>query len=142
MDILETLTQIWNDYAGQVFLGGLLLMIGAIAKWRMFAKCDQPGIAAIVPIYDLIILLRIVGRPASHVWFFLIPGFNIYFLGKMLVEIAQSFGKYSVVEYVLAIVLAPLYFLNLGLAYNELYYGPVYGLKSEEMQARTAPSFA
>lgn len=142
MDIIETANHIWANYAGQVFLGGLLLLIGAIAKWRMFVKCDQPGVAAFVPIYDLVVLLRIVGRPASHVWFFFIPVFNLYFLGKMLVEIAQSFGKSSTFEYVLAIVIAPLYFLNLGLAYNEVYCGPVYGLRTEEMQNRTAPSYA
>lgn len=124
------------------FLGGLILLIGAVAKWRLFIKCDQPGVAAIIPVYDLIVALRIVGRPDAHVFLFLIPGFNIYFMVKLLIEISQSFGKYSALEYVLAIVLAPLYFLNLGLAYNELYYGPVYGMGREEMVARPTPEVA
>ena len=123
-------------------MGGFLLIIGAVAKWRMFAKCNQPGLASIVPVWDLIVTLRIVGRPVSHAWFFLIPVFNIYMLGKLLIEVVQSFGKYSVVEYILALVLAPLYFLNLGLAYNEVYYGSVYGMPREDMVSRPTPSLA
>lgn len=142
MSILDTLNYLWENHTGYIFMGGFLLIIGAVAKWRMFVKCDQPGLAAIVPVWDLIVTLRIVGRPASHAWLFLIPVFNVYMLAKLLIEVAQSFGKYSVLEYALALILAPLYFLNLGLAYNEVYYGPVYGLQREEMVSRSAPSLA
>jgi hypothetical protein len=142
MDILDQLNYLWENHTGYIFMGGFLLVIGAVAKWRMFVKCDQPGIAAIVPVWDLIVTLRIVGRPASHVWLFLIPVFNIYMVVKLMIELVQSFGKYSALEYALAIVIAPLYFLNLGLAYNEVYYGPVYGMNHEEMVNRAAPSLA
>ncbi|MBA4031751.1 MAG: signal peptidase I, partial [Planctomyces sp.] len=31
--------------------------------WKMFAKAGKPGWAAIVPIYNMIVMLEIIGRP-------------------------------------------------------------------------------
>lgn len=112
--------------------------IGAVAKWRLFAKCDQPGLASIVPIWDLIVTLKIVGRPTSHAWLFLIPVFNIFFGFKILIELAQSFGKTSIFDYVLVVLLNILYVFNLALAYNEEYHGPVYGLSIDQIRQRDA----
>ena len=112
---------------GVLMLIGLGLLIGAVAKWRMFAKCNQPGLAAFVPVWDLIVTMRIIGRPDSHILFFLIPVFNIYFGFRVLIEIAQSFGKNTVFDYFFVVVFNILYLLNLALAYNEVYYGSIHG---------------
>ncbi len=138
----NSLTLLWEDNPGIFLLLFFILLIGALAKWKMFVKADQPGLAAIIPIYDLVITMRIVGRPDSHAWFFIIPGFNIYFGFRVLIELVQSFGKYSILDYVLAIVFNMFYALNLGLAYNEVYYGPVYGHKLSELKARPTPQYA
>ncbi|MDG1262055.1 MAG: DUF5684 domain-containing protein [Flavobacteriales bacterium] len=123
---------------GVLMLVGLGLLIGAVAKWRMFVKCNQPGLAAFVPVWDLIVTMRIIGRPDSHILFFLIPVFNIYFGFRVLIEIAQSFGKNTVLDYFFVVVFNILYLLNLALAYNEVYYGPIHGRSKEEIQARKA----
>jgi len=123
---------------GILMLVGFGLLIGAVAKWRMFVKCEQPGLAAIVPIWDLIVTMRIVGRPDSHILFFLLPVFNIYFGLRILVEVSQTFGKSTIFDYILVIVFNIFYLLNLALAYNEVYYGPIFGHSKEELQARKA----
>ena len=41
---------------------GLVCLIG---MWKVFAKAGQPGWAVLIPIYNLIVLLRIAGLP----WF-------------------------------------------------------------------------
>jgi len=114
----------------------VILIIGAVAKWRLFVKCDQPGIAAFIPGYDIICTLRIVGRPVSHFVYFLIPGVNIIFGFKVLIELAQTFGKTGIVDYVLVVLFNVLYVLNLGLAFNEEYQGPVYGVSGDEIKQR------
>jgi hypothetical protein len=135
----EYIQQILNsENTGILILALFLIVIGAMAKWRMFVKADQPGLAAIVPVWDVVVTLRMVGRPAWHIVYFLIPLFNIYFGFRLLVEIAQSFGKTTVVDYIFAIVFNMFYLLNLGLAYNEEYRGPVYGVSMEELKAREA----
>lgn len=127
-----------NENTGILLLVVFLIVIGAIAKWRMFVKANQPGLAAIVPIWDVVAALRMVGRPVWHMVYFLIPVFNLYFGIRLLIEIAQSFGKTHISDYIFAVVFNLFYLLNLGLAYNEVYRGPVYGLSAEELRARNA----
>lgn len=132
---------IFNNSDGGIgiyFLVFLFLLIGAVAKWRLFVKCNQPGLASIVPIWDLVVTMSIVGRPKWHAWFFVIPVFNIFFAFKVLIELAQSFGKTSVVDYILVVVLNILYVFNMALAYNEIYHGPVYGQSIGQIKARAA----
>lgn len=130
-----------DEYAGYTFLCGFLIVIGSLGAARLFAKADQPWVAALVPIWNVIVVLKMVGRPVSHLAFFLVPFYNIYFFFRLCVELAQSFGKYSVIDYVLVSVFNVFYVLNLALAYNEEYQGPVYG-SAHAHRAQTADTLA
>ena len=44
------------------FILGFLVIISLVAQWRLYEKAGQPGIAAIVPIWNFIVFLKIVGR--------------------------------------------------------------------------------
>jgi signal peptidase I len=127
---------IMEENPGIFILVLFILFIGAVGKAKLFAKAYQPWIAALVPVWDLIVVLRMVGRPLWHAAFFLIPGFNIYFGFKLLIEIAQSFGKVSMIDAIFVCFFNVFYVLNLGLAYNELYFGPVYGVDVKDVLAR------
>jgi signal peptidase I len=117
-----------NEYAGYTFLVGFLLVIGSLGAARLFAKSNQPWVAAFIPVWNVIVVLKMVGRPVSHLAFFLVPFFNVYFFFRLCIELAQSFGKYSIIDYILVSVFNVFYILNLALAYNEEYQGPVYGV--------------
>lgn len=110
-----------------VFLG----MIAASGAARLFDKAGQPFWHALVPGLNVVALMRIVGRPELHALWILVPGVNVYFVARWLIELAQSFGKTSVLDYVLVVLFNAFYVLNLGLAYSEEYEGPVYAKKSE-----------
>jgi Family of unknown function (DUF5684) len=73
------------------------------ALWKIFVKAGQPGWAAIIPIYNLYILLRVIGRPAWWLLLFVI-GVIIPFVGWILlivigiiiaIDLARSFAKSS-----------------------------------------------
>lgn len=100
--------------------------IAFVAQWRLYEKADLPGYASLVPVWNVIVFLKIMGRPAHHIFYFLIPGYNIYFLIKVYIELCHCFGKRSMLDYVLVILFNGFYILNLGLSYEEKYYGPVY----------------
>ncbi len=125
---------ILDDYAGYFALALFLTIIGAVGAAKLFAKANRPWLAAFVPIWNVIVVLRIVGRPASHIAYFLVPFYNIYFFFRLCVELAQSFGKYTVVDYVFVCIFNVFYILNLALAYNEEYHGPVYGKDLKNVQ--------
>jgi hypothetical protein len=132
----ELITKLMEDNPGYIMLAGFIILIGAIGKARLFAKANQPMLAALVPIWDMFVVLKMVGRPSSHFVYFLIPVYNIYFSFKVLIEIAQSFGKYTMTDAFFACFFNVFYVLNLGLAYQENYYGPVYGISLKDVQAR------
>lgn len=61
----------WLDGRAEflIFVAAFALVFAAIgivmliALWRVFTKAGQPGWAVLVPVYNLIILLRIAGLP-------------------------------------------------------------------------------
>jgi len=117
----------WELSGGVLMMIAFLALIGLGANARLFMKCNISGWAAFVPGYNVVMTMKIVGRPASHALFFLIPGFNVYFFLRTTIEIAQSFGKKTNVDFALAAIFNVFYVLNLSLAYQEEYKGPVYG---------------
>ena len=67
----------------------IILMIAGL--WKTFSKAGQPGWAAIIPIYNLIVLCQVAGRP---IWWFLLLliCFPIFYI-IICIDIAKRFGK-------------------------------------------------
>jgi len=120
---------IYTSFGDSIFVIVILFgFIGIVAQWRLYEKAGQPGIASIVPIWNFIVFLRLIGRPANHIFLFLIPVYGqLYLIPKVYIELCNSFGKRSIVDYVLVILFNGFYILNLGLSYDVEYEGPVYG---------------
>lgn len=72
----------------------LLIFIAWIAgMWKVFEKAGKPGWAAIVPIYNIIILLQIIGKPLWWIVLLLIPIVNLVVFIIVSMEVAVCFGK-------------------------------------------------
>ena len=76
---------------GIIYLAVVVLMIASM--WKVFAKAGQPGWAAIVPIYNIIVLLKIAGKPAWWVVLFLVPIVSLVIAILIYLGVAKSFGK-------------------------------------------------
>lgn len=63
--------------------------------WKIFKKAGKPGWAAIVPIYNIIVMLEIAKKPTWWILLMLIPFVNIIILIIMMIALAKSFGKGS-----------------------------------------------
>ena len=138
MDLLNSL-----NLDGGMALGALFVALVALAgNWRLYVKCGQPGWSVVVPGYNVVVAMRIIGRPASHALRFLIPGYNIYFFFRTMMEVASTFGKRSTLDHVLVCVFHVFYVLNLGLSEEEEYQGPVHGKLSRSNAQDTALSMA
>ena len=138
MEFLDTL-----KLDGGFALGSLFITLVALAgNWRLFVKCGQPGWAVVVPGYNVVVAMRIIGRPAKDALLFLIPGFNVFFFFKTILELAASFGKQGVLDSILACVFNIFYILNLGLSEDEEYQGPIYGTKYQTCQGSSPVAMA
>jgi len=71
----------------------IIWVVMVIAHWKIYEKAGKPGWAAIVPIYNLIVLLEIVGKPTWWILLFLVPCVNIVFLVWTTNLLSKSFGQ-------------------------------------------------
>jgi hypothetical protein len=80
---------------GMIFmLVWLAVMVAVIAgMWKVFTKAGKPGWACIVPIYNIIVMLEIVGKPLWWVLLMLIPLVNFVVLIIISIDMAKAFGK-------------------------------------------------
>src|SRR5260370_2750008 len=62
-----------QDYLMILLIVGVVLFAFAIAiRWLIFAKAGEPGWAAIVPISNTVVCIRLVARPRCHNFLLLI----------------------------------------------------------------------
>jgi len=72
----------------------LALVVALIAGfWKVFVKAGHPGWAVIVPIYNLIVMLKIAGKPVWWVILCFIPLVNLVIFLFISISIAERFGK-------------------------------------------------
>ncbi|QNM96151.1 DUF5684 domain-containing protein [Chitinimonas koreensis] len=72
----------------------LAIIVAVIAGlWKVFEKAGKPGWAALIPIYNLIVLLQIAGKPIWWIVLCLIPLVNIVIAFIVGIEIAKRFGQ-------------------------------------------------
>lgn len=118
-----------NAAAGLVGgLGGLIGLIFAVlviaGVWKIFSKAGQPGWAAIIPIYNIYVLLKIVGRPGWWLLLFFIPFVNIVIAIILNIDLAKSFGKSVFVWGILLLtIFSAIGYILLGFG-SSTYQGP------------------
>ena len=76
-----------------IVIAVIVAVVILVAWWKIFTKAGKPGWAAIIPIYNVIVLLQVVGRPIWWIFLFLIPVVNIIIEIIVILDLAKSFGK-------------------------------------------------
>ena len=71
----------------------IVAIVLVVAMWVLYTKADKPGWAAIIPFYNVYVLLQIVGRPGWWLILFFIPFVNIVVGIMVYIELAQVFGQ-------------------------------------------------
>lgn len=112
---------------------GFILIILAIvvfmiaAMWKIYVKAGQEGWAAIVPIYNTYILLKIVGKPGWWLLMMFIPFVNIVYAVWTYNMLSKSFGKDE--AFTVGLLLAGIVFFPILGFGDAKYLGP-YGDKA------------
>lgn len=90
-----------------VYFAVIILMI--VSMWKVFSKAGEPGWASIVPIYNVIVLLKIAGKPWWWLFLLFIPIVNLVIAIITYVALAQNFGKGG--GFAAGLILLPVIFL-------------------------------
>jgi hypothetical protein len=104
-----------------VFIIELGLMgLWLAGMWKTFVKAGKPGWAAIVPIYNFVVLVEIAGRPVWWVILMLIPCVNLVVMVLLCLDVAKAFGKSAG--------------FGIGLAFLSFVFYPMLGFGDAEYQ--------
>lgn len=76
-----------------LFVAAAIGIFMIICMWKVYSKAGKPGWAAIVPIYNIVVLLEIVKKPVWWLILLLIPIVNIIIMILIYVELAKAFGQ-------------------------------------------------
>ncbi len=71
----------------------VIIFLVIVPMWKIYTKAGQPGWAVLIPIYNLLVLLKIVGKPGWWFLLYLIPIVNYVFLIWTINLLSKSFGK-------------------------------------------------
>src|SRR5213594_271724 len=91
--------QMQETYAAQgmssiVLICWLAVVVLLIASmWKVFTKAGKPGWACIIPIYNIVVMLDIAGKPLWWIILYLIPFVSIIVAIIVAVAMAKAFGK-------------------------------------------------
>ncbi|PYJ61031.1 MAG: signal peptidase I [Verrucomicrobia bacterium] len=107
-----------------MIVGLLFALLIIVAMWKVFTKAGQPGWASIIPIYNLYIWCKIVGRPWWWILLMLIPFVNFIVAIILCIDMAKSFGKGAG--------------FGIGLALLGIIFWPILGFSSAQYQGAAA----
>jgi hypothetical protein len=106
----------------------VVAILEVAALWRIFTKADRAGWKALIPLYNLVILLEIVDRPWWWLFLWLIPGVSGIVFIVVCVELADLFGRNG--------------WFGVGLIVLTPVFAPILGFGSSRYRESKAPAHA
>jgi tryptophan-rich sensory protein len=104
-----------------VFFALFVLMI--ISMWKIYTKAGKPGWTSIIPIYNMIVQLEIIGKPLWWIILLFIPFVNIIVAVMVAYEFAKVFGKGA--GFTVGLIFLPFIFYPILAFGDATYKGPV-----------------
>lgn len=115
---LEVLMAMLAAYA---FFAFALAAFMIVVYWKIFTKAGKPGWAALIPIYNIVVLLEILKMPLWWLAMFFVPCLNLVAAIMIALRLAKAFGKDTM--FGVGIILLGIVFLPL-LAFGDATYQP------------------
>ncbi len=105
------------------------LLVGVVViagMWKVFVKAGQPGWACLIPIYNVIVLCKIGGKPLWWVILLFVPIANLVITILLSLAVAERFGKGTG--------------FGLGLAFLSPIFYPILGFGDAQYQGAPPPA--
>ena len=103
----------------------LLYFVGPmVGLWFIFKKAGVAPWKAVVPLYNLVMWIKVCGKSWKWYIYFLVPAINIFTYLLLVVETAKVFRRYGFWEQLLAVLLPWVYLPIVGLSPKLEYHDP------------------
>ena len=110
--ITDLYASIFSGTTGLIALVFYILV--AVGLWKVFTKAGYPGILAIIPIVNLIFLVKIAGMSGWFALLYLIPIVNLILAIIVAFKLGARFGKGGVFSFFLLFLFPYIGYLILG----------------------------
>ncbi|MEQ5789468.1 signal peptidase I [Muricauda sp. NFXS6] len=99
----------------------IIQVIHFLGTWKLYVKAGRKAWEAAIPVYNGIVLMKIINRPWWWVLLLFIPIINLLMFPVIWVETIRSFGKNSLVDTWLVILTLGLYIYYINYAEDAQY---------------------
>jgi signal peptidase I len=99
----------------------IVQVIHFAGTWKLYVKAGRKSWEAIIPVYNAIVLLKILKRPTWWVILLFIPIINLLMFPVIWVETIRSFGKYKSIDSILVVLTLGFYIYYLNYIANVNY---------------------
>ena len=87
----------------------LVQVVHFIGTWKLYVSAGRKSWEAAIPVYNAIVLLKIIGRPNWWTILLFLPIINLILFPVIWIETRRSFGKNSTLDKVLGVATFGLY---------------------------------
>ena len=109
----------------------ILQVIHFAGTWKLYSKAGRKAWEALVPVYNAVVLMKIINRPWWWVILLFIPVINVIMLPIIWVETIRSFGRNSTQDTILVIVTLGFYIYYINYAVDVQY------IENRDLKPRT-----
>jgi len=109
----------------------IIQVIHFLGTWKLYIKAGRKPWEAIIPIYNAVVLTKIIKRPNWWVILLFIPIINLLMFPVIWVETVRSFGKYKTKDSILVVASLGFYIYYLN------YIEKVAYIKDRSLKSRT-----
>ncbi|MEZ4852672.1 signal peptidase I [Flavobacterium sp.] len=100
----------------------IIQVIHGLSTWKLYQKAGRKAWEAFVPIYNAIVLMKIINRPTWWTLLLFIPIINLFMFPIVWIETLRTFGKKTTLDMVLGVVTFGLYIAYVNYTQNVTYY--------------------
>lgn len=101
----------------------VLQIIHYLGTWKLYEKAGRKSWEAAVPVYNAIVLMKIIKRPTWWTVLLFIPIINLIMFPVVWVETLVAFGKSKITDKILGVVTLGLYIYAVNYNQNTQYIG-------------------
>ena len=109
----------------------IIQVIHGLGTWKLYIKAGRQAWEAFIPVYNGVVLMKIINRPWWWVILLFLPIVNLIMLAVVWVETARSFGKNQKLDTFLAVITLGFYNFYLN------YVADVEYVKDRDLQPKS-----
>ena len=100
----------------------LVQVIHGLSTWKLYIKANRKAWEAFIPVYNAIVLMKIINRPTWWTLLLFIPVINLFMFPIIWIETLRTFGKKSTLDMILGIVTLGFYITYVNYTQDVTYF--------------------